>query len=47
MPLPSKRTDVPRGQVGNAVDAMLTNPAVKDVDCTIQSNGNYTVTPHG
>ena len=46
MPLPSPRSNVPRGEVHMAVKAMLLNPDVGNVDCVEQADGNYSVTPH-
>ena len=46
MPLPSERTDVPRNQVHILVEMMLQDLEVGDIDCTEQSDGNYTLRPH-
>lgn len=45
-PLPSPRTDVPRGKVHEFVRAMLLDARVGDVDCREQDDRLYTIVPH-
>jgi hypothetical protein len=43
---PSPKYDVPLDEVGNEVQTMVWNNAVKRVEVKKQGNGKYTVTPY-
>ncbi len=45
MPLPRTKTNVPRDRANEAVELMLMNPGVGDVDCMEQTDHRYTVRP--
>ena len=45
MPFPSPRKGVPRNEVHVAVEIILMNPEVGDVQCQEQPGGTYIVQP--